>query len=110
MSDWPESSPYTVCLRETRMGRANPFGQDGKQYCQCSAGIDRRRGCQNRVHRAEQRRDELVNGEIFYSLAEARAVIGSRCHHYNTTRPHSSLGYRPVDFSPKRNMLMRRRF
>jgi putative transposase len=40
-------------------------------------------------------RDELLNGEIFYSLAEARIVIESwRCH-YNTKRPHSSLGYRP---------------
>ena len=40
-------------------------------------------------------RDELLNGEIFYSLAEARIVIESwRCH-YNTERPHSSLGYRP---------------
>ena len=40
-------------------------------------------------------RDELLNGEIFYSLAEARIVIeGWRCH-YNTKRPHSSLGYRP---------------
>ena len=40
-------------------------------------------------------RDELLNGEIFYSLAEAKVVIESwRCH-YNTERPHSSLGYRP---------------
>ena len=40
-------------------------------------------------------RDELLNGEIFYSLAEARIVIESWRHHYNTKRPHSSLGYRP---------------
>uniref|UniRef100_A4WYG4 Integrase catalytic domain-containing protein n=1 Tax=Cereibacter sphaeroides (strain ATCC 17025 / ATH 2.4.3) TaxID=349102 RepID=A4WYG4_CERS5 len=40
-------------------------------------------------------RDELLNGEIFYSLAEARIVIGSWRQHYNTRRPHSSLGYRP---------------
>ena len=40
-------------------------------------------------------RDELLNGEIFYSLAEARVLIEAwRCH-YNTVRPHSSLGYRP---------------
>ncbi|MBD3847282.1 IS3 family transposase [Bosea sp. SSUT16] len=40
-------------------------------------------------------RDELLNGEIFYSLAEAKAVIESWRQHYNTRRPHSSLGYRP---------------
>ncbi|KKN70010.1 hypothetical protein LCGC14_0435550, partial [marine sediment metagenome] len=40
-------------------------------------------------------RDELLNGEIFYSLAEAKVVIESWRRHYNTARPHSSLGYRP---------------
>jgi len=40
-------------------------------------------------------RDELLNGEIFYSLKEAKVVIGQWRHHYNTIRPHSSLGYRP---------------
>ncbi|TCK19742.1 transposase InsO family protein [Ancylobacter aquaticus] len=40
-------------------------------------------------------RDELLNGEIFYILAEAKIVIESWRHHYNTERPHSSLGYRP---------------
>jgi putative transposase len=40
-------------------------------------------------------RDELLNGEIFYSLAEARVVIEAWRIHYNTARPHSSLGYRP---------------
>jgi putative transposase len=40
-------------------------------------------------------RDELLNGEIFYSLKEAQIVVeGWRCH-YNTIRPHSSLGYQP---------------
>ena len=40
-------------------------------------------------------RDELLNGELFYSLAEARIVIESWRVHYNTQRPHSSLGYKP---------------
>lgn len=36
-------------------------------------------------------RDELLNGEIFYTLKEAKIVIENwRCH-YNTVRPHSSL-------------------
>ena len=40
-------------------------------------------------------RDELLNGEIFYSLKEAKVMIESWRRHYNTVRPHSSLGYRP---------------
>jgi putative transposase len=40
-------------------------------------------------------RDELLNGEIFYTLEEARVVIEGWRQHYNTVRPHSSLGYRP---------------
>ena len=40
-------------------------------------------------------RDELLNGEIFYSLKEAKVVIEGWRRHYNTERPHSSLGYRP---------------
>jgi putative transposase len=38
-------------------------------------------------------RDELLNGEIFYSLREAQIVIEQWRQHYNTKRPHSSLGY-----------------
>ena len=40
-------------------------------------------------------RDELLNGEIFYSLAEAKVIIEAWRRYYNTERPHSSLGYRP---------------
>jgi transposase InsO family protein len=40
-------------------------------------------------------RDELLNGEIFYTLKEAQIVIENWRRHYNTVRPHSSLGYRP---------------
>ena len=40
-------------------------------------------------------RDELLNGEIFYTLAEAKIVIEQWRRHYNTVRPHSSLGYKP---------------
>lgn len=40
-------------------------------------------------------RDELLNGEIFYSLKEARIVIEQWGKNLNTVRPHSSLSYRP---------------
>ena len=52
-------------------------------------------------------RDELLNGEIFYTLREAQIVIESWRRHYNTVRPHASLGYRAaspggVRASPRR--------
>ena len=36
-------------------------------------------------------RDELLNGEIFYSLKEAQIVVEQWRKHNNTVRPHSSL-------------------
>ena len=40
-------------------------------------------------------RDELLNAEVFNSLLEARVLIEQWRQHYNTGRPHSSLGYQP---------------
>jgi len=40
-------------------------------------------------------RDELLNGELFDTLLEARVLVERWRRHYNTVRPHSSLGYRP---------------
>ena len=40
-------------------------------------------------------RDEILNMEIFYTLKEAKVPIERWRHHFNTARPHSSLGYRP---------------
>jgi transposase InsO family protein len=40
-------------------------------------------------------RDELLNGEVFYTLHEAQILIERWRHHYNTVRPHSALRYRP---------------
>jgi putative transposase len=40
-------------------------------------------------------RDEVLNGEIFYTLREAQVIIEGWRQEYNTFRPHSSLGYRP---------------
>jgi transposase InsO family protein len=39
-------------------------------------------------------RYELIDSGIFYSLKEARIVIESWHHHYNTIRPHGSLSYK----------------
>lgn len=40
-------------------------------------------------------RDELLNGEIFFTLEEARTLIERWRHEYNHVRPHSALGYKP---------------
>lgn len=40
-------------------------------------------------------RDELLNTENFYTLKEAKVLIERWRQHYNTVRPHSSLGYKP---------------
>jgi transposase InsO family protein len=40
-------------------------------------------------------RDELLDREIFYALAEAKVLIERWREEYNTLRPHSALGYRP---------------
>ena len=40
-------------------------------------------------------RDELLNGEIFDTILEARVITERWRRHYNMIRPHSSLGYRP---------------
>ncbi len=40
-------------------------------------------------------RDELLACEAFNTLAEAKVLIEQWRMHYNTVRPHSSLGYRP---------------
>jgi transposase InsO family protein len=39
-------------------------------------------------------RDELLDGEVFYTLREAQIVIESWRRHYNAIRPHASLRYR----------------
>lgn len=39
-------------------------------------------------------RNELLNGEIFYTLREAQVLIEEWRQHYNRVRPHSALGYR----------------
>lgn len=40
-------------------------------------------------------RDELLSGELFYTLWEAQVIIERWRQAYNQVRPHSALGYRP---------------
>ena len=44
-------------------------------------------------------RDELLNGELFSSIAETRSLHDRYRTEYNQCRPHSSLGYlSPLEF------------
>jgi hypothetical protein len=50
-------------------------------------------------------RDELLDGEIFYTLREAQIVIESWRRHYNAVRPDASIADRapaPEVFVPAR--------
>ncbi len=52
-----------------------------------------------------RRKDELLNGEIFYTLQEAQVITEQWRQHYNRFRPHSALDYRPpapeaIEISP----------
>jgi transposase InsO family protein len=40
-------------------------------------------------------RDEFLNGELFYTVTEAKVLIERWRREYNTLRPHSALGYKP---------------
>ena len=45
-------------------------------------------------------RDELLNETLFTSLAHARAMLAAWKHDYNTSRPHSGLGWlTPSEFA-----------
>ena len=44
-------------------------------------------------HKGIWRGDELLNGELFYNLKEARIIIESWRRNYNGIRPHTLLGY-----------------
>src|SRR5512139_275880 len=61
----------------TQVGAKAPFIEPGSPwengYCESFNG---------------KLRDELLNGEVFYSLKEAQIVIEQWRKHYNTTRPH----------------------
>ncbi len=50
-----------------------------------------------RLQRIVQRnlRDQLLNGEIIYTLREAKVPLERWRWHYNHVRPHSSLGHKP---------------
>ena len=40
-------------------------------------------------------RDEFPNGELFGNMYEVKVLTECWVKHYNTVKPHSSLGYKP---------------
>lgn len=40
-------------------------------------------------------RAEFLNGELFGNMYEVKELTKRWVRHYNTVRPHSSLGYKP---------------
>src|SRR5262249_46238162 len=96
-------------VHPTGHSRSHPVRQWTGVRRQDRAGMDRGCRCQDRLHIERgspwengyiesfnaRLRDELLNGEIFYTLREAQIVIESWRRHYNTIRPHASLGYKP---------------
>jgi putative transposase len=91
-----------------RRARAYPVRQRARVHCQSRAGLDHSRWCPDAyitpgrpwengyIESFNARlRDEFLNGEIFYTLQEAKILIEAWRRQYNTIRPHSSLGYRP---------------
>jgi transposase InsO family protein len=89
------SGAYTVRQRsgDDRQDRPDWLGKIGSKTLFIAPGSPWENGyCESFNGKL---RDELLNGEIFYSLKEARIVIERWRRHYNQQRPHSALGYRP---------------
>jgi putative transposase len=68
-----------------------------QQFCEDSIGFPTfRQGRHGYVESFNSRiRDECLNINSFWSLAQACVVIGDWKHEYNHHRRHSSLGYQP---------------
>src|SRR4051812_18495094 len=85
--------PASVMGPDRRPCAENGFGS--RRPTHTRAGTDRgqcdphNRGDRGRL------RDELLDGEIFYTLEEARVVVESWRRHDNSVRPRASLGYKP---------------
>lgn len=71
------------------------LGQHRSTQRKAPCGADDEQALTEDIIALAKQYDELLDGEIFYGLAEAKVLIEAWRRHYNTVRPHSSLGYRP---------------
>ena len=89
----------------TRASRVSEVGQRTGVHREARAAVVGARGRRDALYRAgqpvgerlqrelqRQAQDELLNGEIFYSLAEAAVLVEQWRREYNTVRPHSACG------------------
>ena len=100
------SHPRWACLSFNLS--AMDESQERPLMTHCGHCPSTRKGSASTPHSAgfgEPFRDELLNGDIFYSLKEAQVLIERWRRHYNEVRLHSALGYRPPasrDIMPRR--------
>lgn len=103
LASWPRVFPLTVSLTRFFQGMAPDTVirtiQPNGLYATADLYGSSRRLATRAKHAPEdfhgRLRDELLNGEIFYTLLEAKALIEQWRRHYNHVRPHSALGYKP---------------
>ena len=97
IADWELRSPRTLTCRaqpvEIQARRDRREATAGR--CPSLAGSEHGRRDPPDWGERGRLRDELLNGEIFYTLREAQIIIESWRRHYNAIRPHASLGYKP---------------
>ena len=105
------SADVIETVAELMLERGTPAhirSDNGPEFVEGCQELDLGRRQQHRRHRTRitlengyvesfnsKLRDELLNGEIFYSLKEAQILIEAWRRHYNGIRPHSALGWRP---------------
>ena len=101
-----EAWPYTPAHRFLLFDRDAKFGGDvvtsakemGSEPVRTAFRSPWQNGVDERFNGSL--RDECLNMETFHSREQARAVIKLYGWHYNTARPHSSLGYQtPAEFA-----------
>ena len=99
------------CARAPRTARGSspiPDVLSSRVYCASRTRLDQGCRLQHSLHSPgspwengyvesfnARLRDELLDGEIFYSLREAQVVVESWRRHYNIVRPHGSIGWKP---------------
>ena len=84
---------YSDAQETVHTRRGHPTSADGgARHRQRPGGA--RRLSEARHYRAKMRA-QFLNGELFYTLKEAQILMERWRVHYNTVRPHSSLGGQP---------------
>ena len=73
------------------VGLSDFMSKSGVKTLYIEAGSPWENGCNESFN--EKLREELLDGEIFYTLKETQILIERRRQEYDKLRPHSALGY-----------------